>query len=247
MDTVLMLHSGGLTGRQWRRVASFLEGYRLLTPDFLGCGQNPPWPAEQEFHFELDLAALEPLLDRPLHLVGHSYGGFLALQLARRHPELGLSLSLYDPVAFGVLHSTADPEGLADLERVASQPLFGDLERGGGPEWLELFVDYWNGPGGWQAMAEPARQAFLEVGRKVFFEVRSLSADRTGLADYANLTMPVLLMTGEQTPASARRVCALLADSLPRARHLVIEGAGHMGPITHAEAVGRAIASQLSG
>lgn len=247
METVLLLHSGGLTGRQWRRVSSHLEGYRLLAPDFLGCGENPPWPDQKLFHFNLDLAALEPLLDRPLHLVGHSYGGFLALLLARRQPHKVLSMSLYDPVAFGVLRDVGDPDGLADLERIASQSLFSDLERGGGPEWLELFVDYWNGPGGWQAMGESARQAFLAVGRKVFFEVQSLSADLTRLVDYAELTMPVLLMTGEKTPIAARRVCALLAEHLPQTRLLTIEAAGHMGPITHPEAVGRAIAAQLGG
>jgi pimeloyl-ACP methyl ester carboxylesterase len=47
----------------------------------------------------------------------------------------------------------------------------------------------------------------------------------------------MLMMSGADTVASTRRIAALLRQGLPRARHDVLPGMGHMGPVTHAELV----------
>ncbi|MFN8608918.1 MAG: alpha/beta hydrolase [Vulcanimicrobiota bacterium] len=248
--TVVMLHSGGMSGRQWRKLAEALSSnYRVALPDFLGSGSNPGWPDEQPFDFELDVEEIEKLLTglrKPVHFIGHSYGGLIALTVARRHPEQVASLLLYDPVAFGVLWQADDAEGLEDLRKVAANPIFNDHERGGGREWMENFVDYWNGPGSWQQMPEPNQQAFLKVGRKVYYEVQSLSEDRTPLEAYRVLHMPVTLIHGQKTPPAARRVQQLLATALPKARLQELAGAGHMGPLTHGPDFQRLVEQHLS-
>ena len=61
------------------------------------------------------------------------------------------------------------------------------------------------------------------------------------LAAYARLTMPVLLLEGQTTPAPPRAVARSLLRVLPDATHVRIAGAGHMGPITHADAVNEEI------
>jgi len=245
---VVMLHSGGMSGRQWRRLGDALEKtHRVLAPDFLGSGDNPLWPSETPFDFSLDVDALEELLANagPVHLVGHSYGGLIALTFARRHPERVRSLSVYDPVAFGVVRAANDLEGAGDLERIERDPIFVDDARGGDERWFELFVDYWNGPGAWKALPPPARDSFLRVGRKVFYEVRSLMRDRTPASAYAAISAPALLLGGEKSPAAARRTLALLASALPHATSKTIAGAGHMGPISHSDEVNAAIVAHV--
>lgn len=248
--TVVMLHSGGMSGRQWRKLAELLsQDYRVVLPDFLGSGANPAWPAQEPFHFHQDVAEIEKLLESlasPFHLIGHSYGGLVALTVARSQPDRVASLSLYDPVAFGVLYDPDDPEGTQDLDKVAANPVFLDDAQGGGEAWMQNFIDYWNGPGSWQAMPETNRQAFLQVGRKVYYEVKSLSEDRTRLGAYAGLTMPALLVYGEKTPPAARRVQQLLATVMPRADLQVLAGAGHMGPLTHGPAFAELVAAHLA-
>lgn len=248
--TVVMLHSGGMSGRQWRKLAEALSPrYRVVLPDFLGSGANPPWPAHEDFHFHQDVAEIDTLLQglhAPYHLIGHSYGGLVALTLARSQPAKVASLTLYDPVAFGVLSDANDAEGLEDLARVAADPVFLDDTRGGGEEWMHTFIDYWNGPGSWLALPEANRQAFLQVGRKVYHEVRSLSQDRTPLQAYSGLTMPALLVYGEKTPAAARRVQQLLATALPQADLQMLPGAGHMGPLTHGPAFQALVEAHLT-
>ena len=248
-EPVVLLHSGGMSSRQFKRLIDALAPtHHVLAPDFLGSGDNPPWPDDEPFHFTMDVDAVARLTAPlgPVHLVGHSYGGLVALSLARQHPERVRSIALYDPVAFGVLRASADAEGLADLNRVGSDPLFTDPALGGRAAWFEAFVDYWNGPGTFRALPEATRAAFLRVGRKVFYEVRSLMDDATGAQAYRDITAPALLLTGSLSPVAARRVQALLSSALPQATAVIIEGAGHMGPITHAEEVNRVIIGAIT-
>ena len=246
---VVPLHSGGMSGRQWRRLAERLAtSHRVVVPDLLGSGANPRWRDEMPFDVSLDVAALGELLDslgEPAHRVGHSYGGCLALTLARRRPASVRSVVVYDPTAFGVLHSSRDAAGLADLRRPEANPVFSDEARGGGSAWFEAFVDYWNGPGSWRALSGEAQAAFLAIGRKVYREARSLLAERTPADAYSAITAPTLLLGGERSPIAARRVIEHLAAAIPGARARVVHGAGHMGPISHAAEVNELVAGHV--
>lgn len=252
---VVLLHSGGMSSRQWRKLAASLAEttppHTVLAPDFLGSGEEPAWPADRPFHFSEDVARIEALLraqTTPVHLVGHSYGGFIAMTVARRCPELVASLAAYDPVAFGVLRTSAEganEPGLLDLARAEKNPVFTDVEHGGDDAWFESFVDYWNGAGTWRGMVQAARDSFLRVGRKVFFEVHTLMQDATPAGAYEVVKSPVLLLAGERSPAAAQRVVALSAAAILNARAVTVEGAGHMGPISHADAVNRAIVAHI--
>src|SRR4051794_24068018 len=93
---VICLHSGGLSSRQWRRLAALLApSHRVILPDLIGYGATGAWPAGEPFHFQRDVDAIVALartLDQPAHFVGHSYGGFLAMHVARAVPVRSLAL-----------------------------------------------------------------------------------------------------------------------------------------------------------
>lgn len=248
---VVLVHSSGLSSRQWTRLAGRLssQARRVIAPDLLGSGASDPVPADQPFHFDEDVAALEGVLDTlegRYHLVGHSYGGLCALTAARHRPERVISLALFEPVAFGVLYSEGDRDGIASLEDYDPDGTFFDDAAGGREPWLERFIDWWQGEGAWRGLPDPARAAFLKVGRKVFQEVRSLTLDRTPLEAYRALTMPALFMSGARSPLAARRVCEIFARALPAARLVTLEDAGHMGPLTHGQTVAEHILAHLA-
>jgi pimeloyl-ACP methyl ester carboxylesterase len=236
----LLIHSGGFTSRQWRKLAQRLAPtHDVLAPDLIGYG-DPPWPPGKPFHYTLDLERLAGLVDRPADVVGHSYGGLLALQLALAHPDRVHSLTLYEPVAFGIL---GDDE--AEGSPARALPAYHADAAGLDEAWLSTFVDWWNGPGTWAALAEPTRAGFRAVGWKVYQEVASVIGDTTDRAHYATITVPTLVLAGTRSPRSEQLTCERLAEALPRARLQMFPDMGHMAPITNADAVNDAVAAHL--
>lgn len=247
---VLLLHSGGLGARQWARLMGQLgRGYRLIAPDFLGTGATSAVPHDAPFSFHQDVALVRGLLDAlevpEVHVVGHSYGGLVGLTLAREAPARVASMALFEPVAFGVLYSAGEAEAIRNLEGENDDGRFFDDAVGGQEPWLSRFIDWWQGPGRWASLEPAAKEGFLQVGRKVYQEVRSLTADRTPHDAYRTLDMPTLLMTASGSPLAARRVVHVLADTLPAASLRLFEDAGHMAPLTHGRAVNEAIGAHL--
>jgi len=179
-----------------------------------------------------------------VHLVGHSYGGFLALQLALRRPERVQSIAVFEPVAFGILDVAADADariGLALVKRTWDPDASGADEA-----WLRGFVDWWNGAGAWDRLGEETRRAFRTMGWKVFQEVMSLVADDTDRATYATITAPALILGGTASPLAERRVVEHLGAALPHATAQFLAGVGHMAPISHAAMVNEAIVAHLT-
>lgn len=232
---VVLLHSGGMSGAQWQRLAADLGArHRVLVPDFFGCGDSTPWPRARPFHWSEDLGALHTLLDRlgtPAQVVGHSYGGFLALKLARERPADVRALALFEPVAFGVLHEPPETEALQELARAGREWKGGPLDDGELLSWLRSFIDYWNGAGAFDALRPRVREGFARVAHKLHAEVMTLGEDRMPASAYAGLTMPTLLLSGSLSTLAARRVCARLAEALPRAVHEELSGVTHLGPM----------------
>jgi pimeloyl-ACP methyl ester carboxylesterase len=241
---VLLVHAGGFTSRQWRRLRDALApAHRVLAPDLIGYAPDEAYPIGEPFHFSRDVERLAAMLDEPAHLVGHSYGGLVVFQLAVAHPELVRSLAAYEPVTFGVLDEHDDA---ALLAQVRGLPPYRPDAAGVDEAWLTMFVDWWNRPGAWAGLPEDTRAAFRRVGWKCSQEVASLVADRTERASYASITAPTLLLGGARTPEAERRVLSVLAATLPNARLELFPDMGHMGPITHADRVNSAIVAHIS-
>lgn len=215
----------------------------MLTPDLLGYASAGPWPAGKPFHYQADVDVILELvrsLDEPVHLVGHSYGGFLACHVARAVPQMIHSLAVYEPVTFSVLDPVRDADALDAL--VPMKTTWDPDGSGIDEAWLAAFVDWWNGAGAWASLPAETKASFREVGWKLFQEVVSLVADRTGAAGFAAITAPALLLYGSRSPLTERRTVERLAEALPAGTLRRFEGVGHMAPITHHAMIDGALA-----
>lgn len=242
-EPVVLLHSSGFSGRQWRHLGGELvtHGKRALVPDLTGHGRSPAWPEPEPFSFRVDIEQVAALLAAtgPAHVVGHSYGGLVALHVALAAGQAVRSLTLFDPVAFPILDPVADHDALAELGVI-------DLRWGDPERWLRAFVDFWGGAGAWSGLREPVRAEFLRVAWVVHEGVRTLMTDTTPLTAYRALSCPTLVLTGEHSPLPVRRVDERLAATIPRARLEIIPNAGHLAPVTEPVRVDTAIMAAIA-
>lgn len=95
---ILAIHGVSGHGARWQVLAERVPSARWIAPDLRGHGRSPwtpPWNLETQV---ADLiAVLEAHADRPALIVGHSFGGALALQLAAAAPQRCAGLVLLDP------------------------------------------------------------------------------------------------------------------------------------------------------
>jgi pimeloyl-ACP methyl ester carboxylesterase len=247
-ETALLLHSSAGSGAQWRSLTEALRSrFRVLAPDLYGYGESDPWPG----HGPLTLADEAALADAvtadhgPLHVIGHSYGGAVALSFALQRPERLRSLTLIEPVAFHLLRGAANRRLLVEIVKIAGVVADGAASgdyRGA----MARFVDYWNGAGAWKRMKPEQQAGLARHTPKVALDFWATLIEPTShSASYRQIAAPALILRGSESPAPTRRIAELLAGTLLAARLHTIEGAGHMLPLTHAAAVDAAVSAHL--
>jgi pimeloyl-ACP methyl ester carboxylesterase len=251
-ETVLLLHSSASSSAQWRPLTEILQArWRVLAPDLHGYGQTERRPGSASPGLA-DAAALADavLADSAerIHLVGHSYGGAVALRLAADRPERLLSLTLIEPVAFHLLRGA--PRGatehalLSEVVALAADVTQAAAE-GDGRRGMARFIDYWNGEGTWMRTRPDVQAALALQTERVALDFRATMTEPLRLEALRRIPVPALVLRGAVSPRPTRRIAALVAQVLPDARLQTIEGAGHMLPLSHRQPVNAAIAEHL--
>src|SRR5947209_6719585 len=106
-ELVIALHCSGSGASQWRKLDALLgEQFQLIAPEHYSCNGSEPWAGDHPFTLADEAARTIALIDgtdHKVHLVGHSYGGGVALHIALARTDRIASLTLYEPSAFYLL------------------------------------------------------------------------------------------------------------------------------------------------
>lgn len=243
---VVLVHGSLTDYRYWApQMESFSSNYRVVAVS-LRHFYPESWNGEgNDFsvaQHAKDLGVfIRKLNAGPVHLVGHSRGGDVALLLARENPELLRSLTLADPAPLdGLLSETGEAVAEANVRRAYVSAAIDRLVQNDIDGGLEKFVDGTSGAGIWERMAEPMRQSL----RQNAWTIKSLLTDAQtpyACSDAAAIKIPVLLVTGEKSPRPYGAMLDALAACLKQQRKAVIANASHvmsrMNPKAFNEAV----------
>ena len=227
---VVLLHAGIADRSMWsahlRPLAD--RGYRAIAPDLPGFGDaplgaGPPW-------LEV-LRTMDELGVRSAALVGNSFGGAVALRVAVVAPERVRALALI----------SAPPPGLEPSARLEEAwNAEGDaFDRGDIDGAVETVLATWTLPD-----APAALRDYVARAQRRAYEHDAAAGPREEDADpldedpaaLARLAMPALVAAGEREMSDFREGAVALARAMPRARHALIAGAGHLAPLETPEA-----------
>ena len=246
--TVILAHCSSATHAVWSPLVSELRNrYRVLAPDLHGYGQSDPWPSLARLHPWSDVKALVRLAEsssHPVHIVGHSYGGTVALEAARALGPRVRSLTLIEPVAFHLLREVGRTREWREITEVGRR-LTESLRLRKDRRAASIYMKYWVGALPWWTMSAKARRHVVRTIGKVGSEFETVLYLNRTENDYRSIHAPTRLVAGARTRSSARAIVDVLAGILPDSHVHVLERAGHMSPVTHPEAVSSLVTGHI--
>ncbi len=241
----VFLHCALSHAGAWKQVALRLgDRLAVVAPDLPGHGHNPLWTAaDGDFHARTT-DMVEGLCDGPVDMVGHSVGATVMLRLALRRPDLCRTLTLVEPVYFAAANGTAEHARYARL----IAPFRAALARGDTVGAARLFHESW-GALPWSGLTDDQQAEIVMRIHMIEAAEPALSADVDNVLAPGRLealAAPVSLVEGSTSPEIVGAIMRNLAGRLPNVRRALVQGAGHMAPITHPEPVAAAIEGNLS-
>jgi len=234
---VVLLHSSVSGARQWRRLMEDLKArYRVRAINLIGHGQTPSWPDIRPQLLDDQARLVEFVLpDSPedVFLVGHSFGGSVAMKAAALLANRVTKLVLLEPNPFYLLEQAGRDEAFAEaMEMRNCVKKYGALG-----EWetaAERFANYWAGVGAWHHMSLERRAAFMEGLKPNYFEWDAVLSETTSAEQWSALLPPATLLTYDpDTMLPIRKIAAILRKACPHWCVHEVPGTGHMAPLTH--------------
>jgi pimeloyl-ACP methyl ester carboxylesterase len=247
---IVLIHSSVSANRQWRSLTEALKDrYRVLALNLFGYGDTTAWPAAtlQSLYAQAQLVlALREELDGPVHLVGHSFGGSVALKVAELLGTGVDRMVLLEPNPFHLLQQAGradaylEARGLRD--HVKCYGALGDWAR-----VAERFADYWLGDGTWAAMPDKRRTAFAESLPPNFHEWDAVMGEHATIDVWGQSPAKTLVVSDVATRRPIREIVDLFAAACPHWSYRTIAEGGHMAPLTRPDLINPIVCEFLDG
>lgn len=250
---LLFVHGSAGGARQWKAMYEhFAATRRVIAYDLVGCGRNEPLPitppsgagdgaspAPRPLYEEDTRAVLAAIraAGAPADVIAHS-GGCLGVVLAAlQEPEAIRSLTLFEPVLFVLLRDAGDP-AFEPVRHIATEYRI-QYECNGPASAMQVFVDFWNGPGCWQRLPRPVQTSMLAGASRLYVEwtIALHGQSYLRLSDLRKIRQPLIQFCGTETIGPAKRLTEMTSGQWPRGRLVTVATAGHMLPFTHAPQV----------
>jgi pimeloyl-ACP methyl ester carboxylesterase len=235
---IVLIHCSSSSHRQWRALWELLQDtHRVIAIDMLDWGGTDTWLNQEGSLIADEVALIHAItsdFDGPFHLVGHSYGGAISYYLAMTAPQRVKSLTLIEPMVGWILDPVEDQFFYDEIRGVAEN-FWQKFEMGKAEEGINHYFDYWNGEGAWESLDQGLSEYVLDGAQKNYHEFKAIFNGGTDLPAPETFLNPTLLMGGGSSNKPTLRILEILEEKFPDARRSLVEGAGHMSPITHSD------------
>lgn len=233
-EPAVLLHAGVCDHHMWDDVIPALHeaGRTVVAPDLRGFGSRPPGHGPFSHAGDV-LALLDGLGVERADLVGASFGGRVALQVASLAPDRVKSLALLAPALPGWEFTDPDLKAYGEAEEAA-------IARGDIDGAIQLNIDFWA-----SELSASDQEYIADAQRRAFALGGEEGAEEEPPFDLAAVKAPAYVIVGDADKPDFVAISRHLADTLPGARLDVIAGAGHVLALERTEEISALLAAWL--
>jgi pimeloyl-ACP methyl ester carboxylesterase len=232
----------------WRPIIDFLKDrFRTVATSLIGYGGTEEIRTADNCTVDQQAEAVEAVIAHTgssVHLIGHSWGGSVALSVALRGKARLASLVLFEANPCDVLRQSGDNETY-DLVR-AMWDGYVKAYAAGERAAARRVIDLWEGAGSFDRMPPRVREYVIQTTPANILDWTAHWAFRATLGDYAAIKIPALVLHGGETHVAMRRVARILAAQMPKAKLGEIAGSRHFLISTHPREAAALIAEHVS-
>ena len=240
---LILFQPPGASGASiWRPVAAMVQDrFRTAAVNPSGYGDTEAFAGPEPMTLRDEAALFAAVIraelpncrGRTAHIVGHSYGGTIALVLALAWPDLVGRLTLLEPAPYVLLREAGEAV-LAEEIEAQNRRFVATVRAGRDAEAMEQYIDYFNGrPGYWRRLEDRVQARMLALADRLAVGLDAVGRLDLRNADLASIAVPVTVIRGGATDPLHARLSELVAQSIPGATLIDLPGAGHMMTLTH--------------
>ena len=246
--TIVFVPGSCSTGAAWRPVMAALNGgFRCVTTSLLGYGGTAERRTPRDPSIAHEAEAVEAVIRRTagrVHLVGHSFGGLVALAVALRGKIPLESLTIAEAPAVELLRELGEHQHYRAFQDM-SDAYFAAF-RGGNEEAISMMIDFYGGAGAFASWPPKVRAYAAKTTPVNILDWASAFGFPLSPATLAAVKVPALILRGGASHPAMQRVNELLSVHIGGASLVTVNGAAHFMISTHPEYVARTIAHHVA-
>lgn len=235
---IVFIHGSYATTSTWKKMIGRLAAnHHCISIKLPGhCGTPDPEDfANPTINTELDILEqiITAVTDQPIHLVGHSFGGVIALSLALKGSVALSQMTLFEPVAAWVLDKVQDEKASAVVQEFLAT-YFHDVAIKK-PYVCGQVIDFWGGHGAFDSLPTFIKDSMEPLVENNIRHWNLNAAIDSTVNDLQNLLIPTRLVCGTQSNPTAHAISDHLNNAIPTSKKYTIEGASHFLVTSHAD------------
>jgi pimeloyl-ACP methyl ester carboxylesterase len=244
---IVLLPGSCSTGAAWRPViAAWDNRFRCITTSLLGYGGTRERRTAGNPSISHNAEAMESVIRRAggrVHLVGHSFGGLVALAVALRNRVSLASLVIIEAPAVDILRERKENRHYRVFRRM-TDAYFADFT-GGNSEAIAAMIDFYGGAGTFTSWPPRVRAYAAATTPVNILDWADAYGFPLPAASLAAIKIPLLVVRGGASPEAVQRANALLCERVSDAILATIDGAAHFVIATHAVELASRIAAHV--
>lgn len=234
---IIFIHGSFANSKSWRKIKDHLGNpdhtYSINLPGHGGLDDPDDF---DDPHFETEFEAIKSqcqIHDQPVHLVGHSYGGVVALASTLLGAFNVKRLTLFEPVAVGILSSFKKTDSIKIVEQFVDD-YFAASEKGEDNVCARV-IDFWGGKGSFEQIPPHIQTAMATMTKNNLRHWKLCQKTNFDAHLFHKLKIPVSIIHGSNSNSVAKDIANSLYNNISGSQLYSIDGASHFMITSHSK------------